>query len=95
MNIDKHNSKHSNENDPREKQRTRDSQSPVRLLSLVESARYLGVSTYTVRDFIFTGLIPSVKLPHAAQDGRVIKRVLIDIKDLDELIFKSKSSSKI
>lgn len=52
-----------------------------RLFSLNRSAEYLGVSYWTVRDYIFRGELPSVKL------GR---RVLIDVRDLDALIAKYK-----
>ena len=62
--------------------RTSDHKTVVpRLFSLNRSAEYLGVSYWTVRDYIFRGELPSVKL------GR---RVLIDVRDLDALIAKYK-----
>ncbi len=50
-----------------------------RLFSLNRSAEYLGVSYWTIRDYIFRVELPSVKL------GR---RVLVDVRDLDALVDK-------
>lgn len=52
-----------------------------RLFSLKQAAAYLNVSYWTVRDLVFQGDLPSVRL------GR---RVLIDRHDLEALIEKSK-----
>jgi len=58
-----------------------------RLLDLHGAAAYLGVSYWTVRDLVFAGELPSVKLPSPrARDGRRIRRTLIDREDLDRLI---------
>lgn len=62
-----------------------------RLLSLEDAKIYLGLSYWTVRDYVDSGQLPTVKLPSArANDGRVIKRVLIDRRDLDQFVEKHK-----
>ncbi len=52
-----------------------------RLFSLKRAAEYLGISYWTIRDYIFRGELPSVRL------GR---RVLVDVRDLDALVEKYK-----
>ena len=62
--------------------READTKSAVpRLFSLKRAADYLGVSYWTIRDYIFRGELPSVRL------GR---RVLVDVRDLDALVEKYK-----
>ena len=62
-----------------------------RLLDLNAAACYLGVSYWTMRDYIFTGVIPKVTLPHPTNpNGRVLRRTLIDKEDLDEFIERHK-----
>ena len=51
--------------------------SAKRLYSIKEAAEYLALSTWTVRELIWQGVLPHVRL------GR---RILIDIQDLDALI---------
>ena len=86
---------------------TRDTESRVcslRLLNLNDAAVYLGVSYWTVRDYVQEGILPQVKLPCArrrAKGGAVIRRagdvdarrILVDIVDLDALIARSKESN--
>jgi hypothetical protein len=58
-----------------------------RLLDLEQAAGYLGISYWTMRDLVNAGTIPTVKIPSArAGDGRSIRRILIDIRDLDAFI---------
>jgi hypothetical protein len=58
-----------------------------RLLDLNGAARYLGVSYWTVREYVFGGVLASVKLPcPRSKDGRPLRRILIDRRDLDALI---------
>ncbi len=52
-----------------------------RLISEQEAARYLGISYWTIRDLRFRGDLPSVK---------ILRRVLIDKKDLDDYIARVK-----
>jgi hypothetical protein len=63
----------------------------ARLLDLKSAGAYLGVSYWTMRDLVFGGIIPSVKIPSPrAGDGRAIRRILVDRRDLDAFIEKNK-----
>jgi hypothetical protein len=63
----------------------------VRLLDLKAAGAYLGVSYWTMRDLVFGGVIPSVKIPcPRAGDGRPIRRILVDRRGLDGFIEKNK-----
>ena len=63
----------------------------ARLLDLRAAGKYLGVSYWTMRDLVFGGLIPTVRIPcPRSGDGRVIRRVLIDPCDLDTFIERNK-----
>lgn len=57
--------------------------SPVRqrLLGIHEAASYLSVSSWTIRDLVWSGALPEV---------RIGRRLLFDVKDLDALIETSK-----
>src|SRR5262245_10221176 len=62
----------------------------VRLLDLKAAGVYLNVSYWTMRDLVFAGVIPSVKIPcPRAGDGRAIRRILVDRRDLDAFIEKN------
>ena len=66
----------------------------ARLLSLPEAANYLGLSWWTTRELVMGGTIPAVRLPAPrATDGRMLRRILIDVADLDGLIAKWKERS--
>lgn len=58
-----------------------------RLLTLKQAAEYAGMSVWTIRDMIGSGLIPVVRFGN-------IRRLFIDRDDLDELIEKSKERMK-
>jgi excisionase family DNA binding protein len=58
---------------------------PKRLLSIREAAQYLGLSVYTVRELIWSGVLPYVK----REGGR---KYLLDIRDLDDFIDSQKAS---
>jgi hypothetical protein len=63
----------------------------TRLLDLKSAGAYLGVSYWTMRDLVFGGIIPSVKIPCTrAGDGRAIRRILVDRCDLDTFIENNK-----
>jgi len=65
-----------------------------RLLRLQGAAAYLDVSYWTVRDLVARGDIPAVRLPSpGARDGRALRRVLLDRRDLDRLIENNKDRS--
>jgi hypothetical protein len=56
----------------------------VRLLELDQTARYLGVSPWTVRDLEASGVLRRVSIPLG--NGRELRKLLFDRKDLDRLI---------
>lgn len=57
-----------------------------RLYSVKEASLYLGVSAWTVRERIGSGVLPVVRL------GR---RTLVDLRDLDRLIEVNKSRAEL
>jgi hypothetical protein len=68
-----------------------DTTAAPRLLDLKAAGAYLSVSYWTVRDLVFAGALPTVKIPcPRAGDGRAIRRILIDRKDLDAFIENNK-----
>ncbi len=62
-----------------------------RLLSLEQVAHYLGVSTWTVRDLEWKGVLPRVRLPNG--EGGEIRKLLFDVRDLDGLVDRSKDAT--
>ncbi len=69
-----------------------------RLLNMREAASYVGVSYWSVRDWVLAGLIRVVDLPALRpRDGetarRRFRRVLIDRRDLDAFIETRKVSA--
>jgi hypothetical protein len=85
-----------------ETQRAGDAQSPAplaygRLLTVETAARYLGVSGWTVQQYIVDGTLPTVELPRPKTAsafrkgarrpiGDVLRRVLLDRADLDQFV---------
>ena len=58
-----------------------------RLMDLRTAAVYLGCSYWTLRDLVLNGYIPADHIPSPrARDGRVMRRILIDWRDLERLI---------
>lgn len=57
--------------------------SPKRLLSIKNSAEYMGRGIYGIRELIWSGQIPIVR------DGR---KIFLDILDLDRYIASKKSN---
>jgi excisionase family DNA binding protein len=53
-----------------------------RLLSQQEAAAYLGISYWMLRDLVFRGEVPSV---------RIRRRVLVDRADLDRYVGQAKN----
>lgn len=64
---------------------------PPRLLDLAGSARYVGVSGWTIRDWVAAGILRRVRLPGGAgsKDGE-LHRLLFDRADLDRLVEQGK-----
>jgi hypothetical protein len=59
-----------------------------RLMDLASGARYMSVSIWTLRDLIANGTLRRVQL--AMPGGRDLRRVLLDVRDLDALVERSK-----
>lgn len=55
-----------------------------RLLSLEDTALYLGVSPWTVRDLEAAGMLPRVRIP--LPGGGELRKLLFDRADLDRLV---------
>ena len=73
---------------------------PARLLSLRQAAAYLGVSFWSVRDFVLAGFLPTVSLPPLRpragdRQKATLRRVLIDRADLDVFIEKRKCAAVV
>ena len=67
--------------------RKRSTQPGGRLMDLRTAAAYLGCSYWTLRDLVVSGHVPAVRIPSPrANDGRAMRRILIDTRDLDTLI---------
>jgi excisionase family DNA binding protein len=65
---------------------------PSRLTDLHGAAEYLGVSYWTVRDLVSAGEIPTVQPPApTGRRGQRLRRVLLDIRDLDAVIERWKT----
>ena len=71
-------------------------------MDLHDAARYIGLSYWTLRDYVADGLIPRVTLPcsrRRKKGGAIVRRagdtetrrILVDRADLDALIEKYKS----
>jgi hypothetical protein len=63
----------------------------ARLMSLHDLAAYLNLSYAQARELVVYGRLPAVKLPcPRAGDGRPMRRLLVDSRDVDALIERSK-----
>lgn len=65
-----------------------------RLLGLRSGAVYVGLSYSSFRALIAAGTVPTVHLPRPALDGRIMRRVLVDVQDLDALISARKEPTR-
>jgi excisionase family DNA binding protein len=61
-----------------------------RLYNVRQAALYLNVSAWTIRDLIASGHLPRIALPSLHHSGEMMRRVLIDRADLDQLIERFK-----
>jgi hypothetical protein len=65
-----------------------------RLMDLRSAAAYLGCSYWTLRDLVLNGQVPAVRIPSPrAVDGRAMRRILIDSRDLERLIERWKEAN--
>lgn len=86
--------------------RDRESRVPsARLMNLHDAAEYLGVSYWTMRDYVADGIVPHVILPcsrRRKKGGAVVRRAgdtnarrkYLDRADLDRLIEKCKLNTE-
>jgi excisionase family DNA binding protein len=66
-----------------------------RLLDLKQAAAYLGVSYWTVRDWVLAGRVPAISLPglrprEGARARQTLRRALVDLADLDAFVDRCK-----
>jgi hypothetical protein len=61
---------------------------PPRLVDVEGAARYMSVSSWTVRDLHASGRLPRVRLPLGGD--RECRRLLFDVRDIDKLIESSR-----
>ncbi len=61
-----------------------------RLMGANEAAKYFGLSYWTLRELIWSGAIPLVRLPN--KSGGRMREILVDKVDLDRLIDQSKET---
>jgi hypothetical protein len=59
-----------------------------RLLNLKDSAAYLGIPIWSVRELVWGGALPQVRLPGV--DGVRQRRVWIDVRDLEAVVGRFK-----
>ena len=64
----------------------------ARLLDLEGAARYLALSTWSIRDLIANGTIQRVVIPGA--NGKDLRRVLVDRQQLDELVLAWRETAR-
>lgn len=70
------------------------SPTPPQLITLKEAATRLGVSYDCARDLVIMGTLPHVRLPSPrAGDGRQMRRILIDPRDIEALIARYKTTT--
>jgi hypothetical protein len=62
-----------------------------RLLDLRAGAKYIGISYWSLRELVLSGHVPAIRLPcPQGRSGRIMRRVLVDRRDLDDLIERSR-----
>lgn len=70
-----------------------------RLLNMRQAAAYLGLSYWSLRDYVLAGLIPVVEFPplrprEGDRARKTLRRVLVDREDLDRFIESRKSAGE-
>ena len=70
-----------------------------RALNLRQAAVYLGLSSWTLRDYVLAGLIPVVEFPplrprEGERQRSTLRRVLVDREDLDRFLESRKSGAR-
>ncbi len=62
---------------------------PPRLLNLLNAARYLDVSIWSLREWVALGIVPRIRVPLPNTEkrrGGEMRKVLLDRADLDKLV---------
>jgi hypothetical protein len=67
----------------------------AQLLDLVSVGRVLGLSVWTVREYVSAGVLPTVTFPCPLNPKRALRRKLVDRADLDRFIAAHKSGSAL
>jgi predicted site-specific integrase-resolvase len=65
---------------------------PVQLLSLRAVAGALGISYWTARELVVSGALPAVRLPSVRSKRGANRKLLVDARDLERLIERSKEA---
>ena len=60
------------------------------LWSLKQMADFLGVTTWTARRIVLSGQVPVVRLPSANSSTGILRRILVDRRDVERLVDVSK-----
>lgn len=63
------------------------------LLSVEQAAQALGVSPWTVRQYVADGTLPRVVLPSTKGPAKHSRRVLVAVSDLERLISESRAGA--
>lgn len=66
----------------------------ARLVDAEGAAMYLAISPRTIRALITEGVIPVVRPPAVLRRGECLRRILIDLLDLDALIERWKADPR-
>jgi len=62
-----------------------------RVVNLREGAKYCGISYWSLRDLVIHGHVPAVRFPcPRSGNGHIMRRLLVDRRDLDALIDRSR-----
>ena len=62
-----------------------------RLMDFHQAGAYLNLSYSSVQGLVLRGLLPEIKIPCVrSADGRVMRRKLVDVRDLDLFIEQHK-----
>jgi hypothetical protein len=60
----------------------------ARLVGLEDAGRFLGISSWTIRDYVAAGILEPVRLP--GKHGYASARLLLDVRDLEALVTAGK-----
>jgi hypothetical protein len=63
-----------------------------RLLGLRQAAVYLGLSYAETRELLIYGHLPHVRFPNPRENGRTMRKYLLDPADLDMFIAEHKET---